>query len=59
MANVDVGPYKKIAAGNPVTWINTIEMHKNRKHYNAVGMLSKIVNQNEPSAWILRQILAR
>jgi hypothetical protein len=41
MANVDVGPYQKIPAGNPVTWINRIEAHKNRKHYNAVGMPPK------------------
>jgi hypothetical protein len=28
MANMDVGPYQKIAAGNPVTSINRIEVHK-------------------------------
>jgi hypothetical protein len=50
IANMDVGPYQKIAAGSPMTWINRTEVHKNRKHYVTVGMLSKRVNQNEPSA---------
>lgn len=41
MANVDVGSYQKIAARNPVTWITRIEVHKNMKHYNAVGCSPK------------------